>query len=1012
MMRPMPAIDSSKDRSVEPCSRPSAIPSERRIITVLAFDIVGSMRHIANCDPDEAQSFFDRCFGRVRKAVESAGGTLVSFEGDGGIAAFGWPSAHEDHADRACTAAWDIQNGGNSVLGPDGRGARFRVGLHSGLVAVRRVRRGGRARLDTVGATVHIAAKLQQSAGPGAIFISAEVLRLCRCGLALSSQPVPPVLDGITSGVFSFEDRPARRESGWLDHRYAEPMIGRQAELTQLRRHLPPLCSVNAAVGIVGEPGIGKSRMAAALTADSIAGGAQVLVFFGDAQKRTTPFAVARSLVEDALRSPGAALPDESRALAEFVLGSPESTKKPPAHSQATPSRKRPRFTERQLARLFVEAFCALALDRPTTLLVEDLHLIDPESREFLSVLASTTTREPLGLLLTGRPESLEWMREIARKIQVLESLPRTAMTAIGRRLWPRGRSARTNLDLLVERAEGNPLVLEELIHAWGDKAGGPANRLPQGIGSLIHVRLQRLSSGARSLAQALSLMGNVDIDIAAEVLGSGRAPLLDDMAELERFAFIHPPGERGIRMRHQVISEACAETIPHRRRRELHKSALRAIRSRHADLRGRHEQLAFHAEGAGDLALALDCLWQAALEARRSSAAASLNLLFDRAALLAERLGASAEAKFAEFLLMAFASMVQLGEFEKVNRHLPRVVDLTRRSGNPALVSSTLSQLGMICWFEGRYAEGLRATEEGLAIARTLESPALIYSNLIMQTNILHDMGQVDRAIREQHGLCEMLEGELEAARLGAAGIPSATALAFMSWFLVDVGAYEEGLEYVERALAIAKREGDAYSEVLARHALGRNLLLLHRNAEAAECIALAREISEREGYDAIKADLDGRMAIALTRTGKAAEAIALVEDCLRRRLHLRTGQLEIYYLRAGYAEALWRTGATDRALAVLGEALDLARRIHNPCLIVDALGLRIRILAELAPTNPQLVADLAERRDICARYGISAWPDSVSSAQTCPDGQGVRDSFATPAKRAGSPTITGPIF
>lgn len=983
MMGSVPAT-SSGDRPSVPSPKRQAIPSERRIITVLAFDIVGSMRHIADCDPDEAQSFFDRCFGRIRRAVQAAGGTLVSFEGDGGIAAFGWPDAHEDHADRACAAAWTIQHGGKPVRGPDGRGARFRIGLHSGLVAVRRVRRVGRARLDTVGATVHAAAKLQQAAGPGTIFLSAEVLRLSRSRLALTPRTVPPVLEGITSGVFCLDDKPAARGSEGLDDRGAAPMIGRRAELSKLRRHLPPRCDANGAIGIIGEPGIGKSRLAGALVNDAIAGGAQVLVFFGDAQKRTTPFAVAGSLIEEALRSPGAALPEAARDLAGFVSENLRSGDpgRPAAAPSATPRRRRPRLTERQLARLFVEAFCGLVLDRPTIFLVEDLHLIDPESREFLALLASTATRQPLALLLTGRPESLEWMREIARQIQILEPLPRTAMKAIGRRLWPGGRVSRADLDPLVERAEGIPLVLEELIHACGDNADGRASSLPPGVGSLVHVRLQRLSPGARSLAQALSLMGNVDIDLAAEVLGASQTALLADLAELERFAFVPPCGERGIRMRHQIISEACADTIPHRRRRQLHRSALRAISTRHADLRGRHEQLAFHAEGAGELARALECLWQAALEARRSSAAASLNLLFDRAALLAERLGPPAEPKFAEFLLMAFASMVQLGEFEKVTRHLPRAVAFARRSGNPALISSTLSQFGMICWFEGRYAEGLRATEEGLAIARTLDSLALIYSNLIMQTNILHDMGRVERAIREQRELCEMLEGELETARLGAAGIPSATALAFMGWFLVDVGAYDEGLDYVERGLAIAQREGDAYSEVLARHALGRNLLLLHRNAEAVECISLAREISEREGYDAIKADLDGRMAIALTRTGKAEEAIALVEDCLRRRLHLRTGQLELYYLRAGYAEALWCTGAADRALAVLGEALDLARRIHNPCLIVDALGLRVRILSDLSPTDWQLAADIAERRDICQRYGISAWPGATAGS------------------------------
>jgi class 3 adenylate cyclase/tetratricopeptide (TPR) repeat protein len=972
-------------RPVPDQGRHSGIASERRIITVLAVDVVGSMPHIADCDPDDAQSFFDRCFSHVRRAIEPAGGSLVSFEGDGGIAAFGWPGAHEDHADRACAAAWDIQHA-DIGIGPDGRPVRFRVGVHSGLVALRKVRRGGRSRLDTVGATVHIAAKLQQNAAPGGILVSAEAVRLCRTRLDLAPRPTPPVLDRMTTNVFSLERRPAGRKASELEHRYNVPMIGRQPELARLRKYLPRRGGGSAAVAIVGEPGIGKSRLAAAAAAEAISLDARIMVFFGDAQKRTTPFAVAHGLIEECLQSPAARAPEKARAaLAAAGLEAWEiATVRPALDLPAKPPQKRPQLTERQLARLFVRAFCALALDSPTLLLVEDLHLIDPESREFLRILAETPTPRPLCLVVTGRPESLQWAEEIAPSVLTLESLPTSAMKAIGRGLWPNDRPSRKTLDLLVSRAEGIPFVLEELIHALDDNAGRRPNALPQGIGSLIHVRLQRLSSDARALAQVLSLLGtNVDIELASDVLGRGSAPLLDELVELERFAFVHPLAGRTIRMRHQITSEACAETIPHRRRKELHEAAMRAIRSRFSDQSGRYEQLAFHAEGAGDVAAAVEYLREAALEARRNSAAASLSLLFDRAIALIETMGAAGEPYYVEFVLMAFASLVQLGEFDKVNLHLPRVMELTRRSEQPALISSTLSQLGMICWFEGRYEEGLSATEEGLAIARALGSPALIYSNLIMQTNILHCMGRVERAIAEQGKLCDMLTGELENARLGAASIPSATALSFMSWFLMDVGAYAEGLPYVERGLAIAQREGDAYSEVLARHALGRNLLLLHRNAEAAECIAIAREISEREGYDAIKADLDGRMAIALSRTGRAAEAIRLVEDCLRRKLHRRTGQLEVYYLHAGHAEALLRTGKIDRGLAILGEALAVARKIHNPCLIVDALGLRARMLAELTPQDPRIAADLAERAEICARYGLAAWPGVMSPSR-----------------------------
>src|SRR5215831_12024151 len=150
----------------------SATTADRNIITVLAVDMMGSTRHIAACDPDEAQAFLDRCLDYIRNSVERVGGQIVHFAGDGGIAIFGWPSAYEDHADRACIAAWDIQRHSESS-GPGGHPVSFRVGVHSGLVGLRKGGRKAIARFDVAGATVHVAAKLQQEAAPGEVRVSA-----------------------------------------------------------------------------------------------------------------------------------------------------------------------------------------------------------------------------------------------------------------------------------------------------------------------------------------------------------------------------------------------------------------------------------------------------------------------------------------------------------------------------------------------------------------------------------------------------------------------------------------------------------------------------------------------------------------------------------------------------------------------------------------------------------------------------------------------------------------------
>ena len=957
------------------------VPSERRVITILAADIADSTRHIAACDPDDAQLLFDRWFERFRDVVERAGGALVSYEGDGGIATFGWPTSFEDHAERACAAAWDLQHGGVEVFGPDGREVRYRVGVHSGLAAVRRVEREGRSHLNTVGATVNIAAKLQQCATPGTVLVSGQAARLCRQALSLAAEPTPPTLGALHMQAFRLTARPAEVGSGDLARRYGSPIVGRREELAGLRDLLLRNAPTTVSAALIGEPGIGKSRLAAALVMEAESLHVRSLVFFGDAQRGSTPFAAARGVIDQLLSGPGER-EAEFHDLAEIVdLAEADRDALHTLWPLPNPSaRGAGKPTQNQLTRALANALRSLVRDKPTILLVEDLHLIDPESRKFLELLGRTSGSTPLFLLLTGRPEVLAQARDMTQMVVELAPLTSDDMMTLARHLWPGGKTPSAMLDRMVRRADGVPFVLEELVRSV-EGEDTPFQGLPQGVESLIHARLQRLTPPARAAAQALSLLGeDVDIAFAGAVLEVATPALLESLDELERFAFIHPLAHRRTHLRHQIIADACADTIPHVRRRQLHRLAVAAMEARYADLSGRHGQLAFHAEGAGDDLAALEHLWRAGLEARRSSAAGSLNMIYDRAVLLIERIGADADERHVDFLLMAFAAMVQLGEFDKVNRHLPKVMDLVRRGGRAERISGALSQQGMLCWFEGRYAEGLAATEEGIAIARSLNAPALIFSNAIMQTNILHDMGQVERAIAEEQVLCDLLTGELEGARLGASGVPRATALAFMGWYLVDVGRCQEGLALAEQAFEVAVREQDVYAELLARNALGKSLLLLHRNAEAADCLSQARAVAERDGYDAIQPNLTGRAAQALTRLGRADEAITIVEDCLAKALHQRTGVMEVFNLQAGYAEALCGGGQTERGLSVLDAALATARRIQNPCLLVDGLGLRIRLLTAIDPDDPRIDIDARERQALCRRYGLALWPEDGS--------------------------------
>jgi class 3 adenylate cyclase/tetratricopeptide (TPR) repeat protein len=951
--------------------------SERGIITVLSVDMVDSTRHIADCEPDDAQAFFDRWFDHVTAAVERAGGLLINFGGDGGLAIFGWPSPLEDHADRACMAAWDLQQGDSGAPGPDGTAIHFRVGVHSGLVSLRQLERHGGARFDTAGVTVNVAAKLQQAAPPGGILVSAQTVRLSHAPLALAAHPALPSASLAAIEAFRLEGRPDEGARSDSRSRFRLPIIGRRKELARLVEAIPATGGGCASVALVGEAGIGKSRLAAALVAETAARELKPLIFYGDPQKRTTPFAAARSFVIDLLQLHGDIAPQGlAVALADRRLdASLVSAIETLLISLPTSGRARTALTQTQIARALAAGVVEMIRRQPTVLLVEDFHLVDLESRQFLRYLAEAETAQPLMLLVTARTEAARDLRDTVRILMNVDPLPREDMQELGRRTWPEGLPLGWMLDRIVDRAEGLPLVLEELVHSI-DRDASAYQPLPHRIESAIHARLHRLSPSARGVAQALSLLGEADLELVRAVVGCGMGELLNDLSELERFAFIAPLAGRSARIGHQIIAEACADTIPRERRRRLHRAARDAIIARHGQLEGIYEQLAYHAEGAGEDTDALAYLWSAGLEARRKSATASLDLIFDRAVGLIERIGPPAEGTYVDFVLMACASLVQLGEFEKMNPHLTRTLELSRRHERPDRVCSAMAHLGMICWFEGRYSEGLEVAEDGLRMARAMGSPPLIFAHQLMVANILHDAGQLDRAIEVERELCDFLTGELETARLGAPAIPRSMALSFLGWFMPEVGRYTDGVEYTSQGLAIALRGQDAYGEILARNAMARNLQMLGRNDEAVALLAIARELAETTGYDAIKANIAGRTAITLSRVGRAGEAVAIARDCLDRGLHLRAGQMEVYYLYAGYTEALAKCGEQEQALLALESAVEIAQRIQNPSLMVDALGIRACLLAAWAPADPRLAADLAERDEICRRFGLAAWP------------------------------------
>jgi tetratricopeptide (TPR) repeat protein len=286
-----------------------------------------------------------------------------------------------------------------------------------------------------------------------------------------------------------------------------------------------------------------------------------------------------------------------------------------------------------------------------------------------------------------------------------------------------------------------------------------------------------------------------------------------------------------------------------------------------------------------------------------------------------------------------------------------------------------------LVSWFEAHYAEARAQSEQALEVAHELNSLPLIFAAKFNLANALYGLGALGSAIALQRELCSMLTGDLESARLGAAGIPASIVRSFLCWFLTEVGGYDEGLILVERAIDIAKTQGEPYSELLALLAKSGNLIRQKRYSEAIACLEYGVGLIERNGYDVILPHILGTRAMALARSGEGVRAVREIEAWLNSEREDRAGPLELYYLNAGYAEALSAAGDVTRGLAIADRAVEISRSVSNPCLMAHGLGLRARVRA-LVHDAPGSEGDRAEQRNLCARYGIV--PEAWASVKT----------------------------
>ncbi len=603
---------------------------ERKRLTVLFADIRNSTGLIDSLgDPELGMRRLQPVLDLMNEAVRRYDGVVNKAQGDGVMALFGAPQPHEDHAIRGCLAALAMQD---AVKRLDDVDLQIRVGVHTGEVVVQAIEHGIYQTYDAAGPNVHLANRMEQLAEAGSILISRETYTAAKQFVEV--EPLgQQSIRGISAPVEVFKLRGLQHapSSGvFRSGRRLSPLTGRSDQSSALALELESTLSGDGrVVGVVGEAGIGKSRLCFEFAENCRGRGIRVLEARVLAHGRATPFQPVLELLRDffGLRAKETADVARQRVI-NRLAGLPVSERLSPillefldlADPRQVAVKLDPKSRKTQLLEFVQTLARSGPRDAATVVLIDDLHWIDAASEEFIEALADAVVGTTTLLVVNFRPGFVAplMQRLHYRQINMPPLAPAQAQ-AILRDHFGSDPSLALLSRNIIERAQGNPFFLEELMNALverGDfegkkgayrlKGGVDSIPLPATVQAVIAARIDRLDESAKRVLEIASVVGReIAISVLDSIADLSSTELSEAIGHLRRAELLYdvPPFEqRLLAFRHPLIQEVTYRSLLHERRREFHSSVGQAIEKLFTDhAEERASLLAYHWERAGD---------------------------------------------------------------------------------------------------------------------------------------------------------------------------------------------------------------------------------------------------------------------------------------------------------------------------------------------------------------------------------------------------------------------------
>lgn len=964
---------------------------ERKRLTILFADICNSTSLIDRLgDPELGMKRLQPILELMNEAVVRYDGVVNKSQGDGVMALFGAPQPHEDHAVRGCLAALAMQDEMTRIGDPD---LQVRIGVHTGEVVVQAIEHGIYQTYDAAGASVHLANRMEQLADPGSILISKETYTAAKQFVEV--EPLgPKSIRGIATplDVFKLTGLQNAPSSGvFRSGRRLSPLTGRDDQFSALLLELESTMNGDGrVVGVVGEAGIGKSRLCFEFAEHCR--GKDIRVFEARvlAHGKATPFQPVLELLRDYFGIRTKETIDISRGRVlnrlstlpveeDFALVLLEFLGLADPHHPAP--KLDPKARKTQLLDFVRTLPRSGPQDASTVVIVEDLHWIDSASVEFVEALADAVVGTKTLLIVNLRPGFVAPLMQRSHYRQIgmppLASLQATAL--VQDRL-----GNDTSLALLtrniVERAQGNPFFIEELINALverGDfegeqgvyrlKGGIDAIPLPTTVQAVVAARIDRLEGDAKEVLEVASVIGReISISILERVCGLGQSELSQAVQHARRSELLYdvPPFEqRLLAFRHPLIQEVAYRSLLHARGRELHSKVAQAIESLFKDrAEERASLLAYHFEQAGENLKAAQQNMRAAVWIGANDPSQALRSWMKVRELLSDQ----PPSKPIDYLrMMACGQIVNFGWREGISAedalvYFDEAKQLALALGDMRANALIHAAYGRILANGGSADEYVEKIREAKAIADEGNDPSVQITLKAVLCHALWLSGRMSEALQMNVEAMDRAHEIVQFDRQTLGFDIEIWLAALRGRTLVMLDRQEEARPFLDRILQLESNQVDPVHQVMPSMAYVDAAWAQKDPGLAREHADRAFAIAIRSGNPYLRVYAQASRGLSHIVSGRLTSAIEDLSEALRFARSRKAGlELEARIL-ADLANSYRLNGDIQNAFSVVNEAIKVA--IERNARVPECLARIVHAQLLLSGTSDQKIAGSRE--------------------------------------------------